>query len=127
MKILSKSWESILEFQPELILVSAGFDAYSKDPLTQMRLGIEDFKTLGAWIRKTRTPVAATLEGGTAKIYPCLSTHSKGGVGLRSSKILVWKTNYSNTLTLEGLNALCDSLEAQHEIALDSEADNLHL
>ena len=26
----------------------------------------------------------------------------------------------------EELNALCDSLEAQHEIALDSEADNLH-
>ena len=72
MKILSKSWESVLEFEPELILVSAGFDAYSKDPLTQMRLGIEDFKTLGAWIRKTRTPVAATLEGGYSEDLPLL-------------------------------------------------------
>jgi len=61
-----------LEFQPELILVSAGFDAYSKDPLTQMRLGIEDFKTLGEWIRKTRTPVAATLEGGYSEDLPLL-------------------------------------------------------
>lgn len=72
MKILSKSWESVLEFQPELILVSAGFDAYSKDPLTQMRLGIEDFKTLGEWIRKARSPVAATLEGGYSEDLPLL-------------------------------------------------------
>jgi len=72
MKILSKSWETVLDFDPDLILVSAGFDAYLQDPLTQMRLGIDDFKTLGQWLRRTSCPLAATLEGGYSEDLPLL-------------------------------------------------------
>ena len=72
MKLLSKSWETTLDFAPELILVSAGFDAYLQDPLTQMRLGIDDFKTLGQWLRQANCPLAATLEGGYSEDLPLL-------------------------------------------------------
>ncbi|WP_425093846.1 histone deacetylase family protein [Tropicimonas sp. S265A] len=56
-------------FRPELILVSAGFDAHRADPLAQMALVEEDF----AWVTERLCEVAAdqcerrvvsTLEGG---------------------------------------------------------------
>lgn len=72
METLSNSWETALNFDPELVLVSAGFDAYLQDPLTQMRLGIDDFKTLGQWLGQSSRPVAATLEGGYSEDLPLL-------------------------------------------------------
>ena len=72
MSVLSSSWRSVLDSQPELVLVSAGFDAYEKDPLTQMRLGIDDFHTLGEWLKVAKMPAAATLEGGYSDDLPLL-------------------------------------------------------
>jgi Deacetylases, including yeast histone deacetylase and acetoin utilization protein len=37
----------LIAFKPDLILVSAGFDAYSGDPLVQMTLEREDFAKFG--------------------------------------------------------------------------------
>lgn len=61
---LRDSWEAVLKFAPDLILVSAGFDAYARDPITEMTLEAEDFATLGSWVRSTAIPAAAVLEGG---------------------------------------------------------------
>lgn len=72
MKVLAESWEAVLAFEPQLILVSAGFDAYELDPLTDMRLRSVDFETLGKWLAGTKTPVAATLEGGYSDDLPLL-------------------------------------------------------
>jgi len=56
-------------FQPDLILVSAGFDAHARDPLATLRLDEEDF----AWITRRLVDIAgeccrgrivSTLEGG---------------------------------------------------------------
>ena len=56
-------------FRPELILVSAGFDAHSRDPLASLLLSEDDF----AWITHELCAIAgelcgsrlvATLEGG---------------------------------------------------------------
>src|SRR5258708_6896584 len=38
MSALEKSFSTVLAFKPELILVSAGFDAYTLDPITAMTL-----------------------------------------------------------------------------------------
>jgi acetoin utilization deacetylase AcuC-like enzyme len=38
LELLRASWQEILAFQPELLLVSAGFDAYAGDPITNMSL-----------------------------------------------------------------------------------------
>lgn len=62
--------QKLLEFKPDLLLVSAGFDAYSCDPLVQMTLEQEDFATFGDWLRKIDIPVAAILEGGYSDDLP---------------------------------------------------------
>ena len=62
--------EKLIAFKPDLILVSAGFDAYSGDPLVQMTLEHEDFAKFGDWLRKIGVPAAAVLEGGYSGELP---------------------------------------------------------
>jgi acetoin utilization deacetylase AcuC-like enzyme len=55
--------------QPELVLVSAGFDAHQADPLGDLRLLTEDFRWIGRVIRDVAAEccdgrVVAVLEGG---------------------------------------------------------------
>ena len=62
----------LLLFEPELLLVSAGFDAYAGDPITQMSLEPEDFAVFGNWLRDVEIPTAAILEGGYSDELPHL-------------------------------------------------------
>ncbi len=62
--------DKLLGFKPGLILVSAGFDAYARDPLVQMTLEQEDFEKFGEWLRKIDIPVGAILEGGYSDDLP---------------------------------------------------------
>jgi acetoin utilization deacetylase AcuC-like enzyme len=66
------SWEAVLAFRPDLVLVSAGFDAYVGDPLTDMALEAEDFADMGRWLRRGGIPAAAILEGGYSADLPAL-------------------------------------------------------
>jgi acetoin utilization deacetylase AcuC-like enzyme len=50
--------------------VSAGFDAYARDPLLQLTLEPEDFATFGDWLGKVDIPVAIALEGGYSEDLP---------------------------------------------------------
>jgi acetoin utilization deacetylase AcuC-like enzyme len=56
------------EFDPDLILVSAGFDAHAEDPLASLALGTEDFGQMATEVRelgaRLGAPVGAVLEGG---------------------------------------------------------------
>ncbi len=67
---LRESWDRIVAFHPDLVLVSAGFDAYSGDPITSMSLETEDFATFGTWLRAATFPSAAVLEGGYSERLP---------------------------------------------------------
>jgi acetoin utilization deacetylase AcuC-like enzyme len=51
-------------FEPELVLVSAGFDAHESDPLADMRVSEEGFRQLARRCRSLGDHVAAVLEGG---------------------------------------------------------------
>lgn len=55
-------------FEPQLVLVSAGFDAHARDPLAQCRLRTESFAIMAARVRALAlglgAPVGAVLEGG---------------------------------------------------------------
>jgi acetoin utilization deacetylase AcuC-like enzyme len=62
--------EKLLEFKPQLLLVSAGFDAYKNDPITQMTLERDDFATFGKWLADVKIPTAAILEGGYGDDLP---------------------------------------------------------
>lgn len=69
---LARSWEAVLGFQPDLVLVSAGFDAFVGDPITEMTLEQEDFAALGLWLKQAGLPAAAVLEGGYSSELPQL-------------------------------------------------------
>lgn len=64
------AWERLLDkvkaFEPELILVSAGFDAHALDPLCALSNGLRlsDYTHLGIELNRLNVPVVATLEGG---------------------------------------------------------------
>jgi len=72
MAALARSWEAVLAFKPDLILVSAGFDAYARDPITEMTLEAVDFAELGRWLGQAGVPAAALLEGGYSPDLPLL-------------------------------------------------------
>ena len=69
---LRASLDAVVAFGPDLLLVSAGFDAYARDPITEMTLEAEDFGALGEWLRQTGLPSAAVLEGGYSPDLPLL-------------------------------------------------------
>jgi acetoin utilization deacetylase AcuC-like enzyme len=62
--------DELIMFKPDLLLVSAGFDAYARDPITEMTLEQEDFATFGQWVRETNIPAGAILEGGYSDDLP---------------------------------------------------------
>jgi acetoin utilization deacetylase AcuC-like enzyme len=65
-----RALDELIAFKPDLILVSAGFDAYAGDPITEMSLAPEDFATFGNWLRETDIPSGAILEGGYSDELP---------------------------------------------------------
>ena len=65
-----RGFEKLVELKPDLLLVSAGFDAYAGDPITQMMLQPDDFATFGGWLHETNIPVGAILEGGYSDQLP---------------------------------------------------------
>jgi acetoin utilization deacetylase AcuC-like enzyme len=70
MDAIEQASGKLVAFQPDLLLVSAGFDAYSADPITQMTLEAEDFGTMGKWLGEVNIPTAAILEGGYSDDLP---------------------------------------------------------
>jgi acetoin utilization deacetylase AcuC-like enzyme len=71
-KVLAKALERLAREKPDLIGVSAGFDAYARDPLAQETLEAEDFHWIGESLRKLGIPVFSILEGGYSDDLPDL-------------------------------------------------------
>ena len=55
---------AVEQFGPDLVLVSAGFDAHEEDPLAQMRVTADGFRELSSRCGALAPRVAAVLEGG---------------------------------------------------------------
>jgi acetoin utilization deacetylase AcuC-like enzyme len=55
---------AVERFEPELVLVSAGFDAHTQDPLSDMYVSEDGFRELARRCRALSDRVAAVLEGG---------------------------------------------------------------
>jgi acetoin utilization deacetylase AcuC-like enzyme len=68
--ILDSALEHLRSLKPDLVAVSAGFDAYARDPLAQETLETEDFYWLGQSIRNLGLPVFSLLEGGYSRDLP---------------------------------------------------------
>ncbi len=69
---LEQAINDIKKFKPELVAVSAGFDAYAHDPIANENLQLEDYYWLGQQLRKLQAPVFSVLEGGYSLDLPNL-------------------------------------------------------
>jgi acetoin utilization deacetylase AcuC-like enzyme len=67
---LTKALEEIQTFKPDLLAVSAGFDAYRRDPLSDEPLEAEDFHWLGQRVRQFGVTTFSLLEGGYSNELP---------------------------------------------------------
>ena len=68
--VLARALDDLKKFKPETIAVSAGFDAYARDPLAQGTLEAEDFHWLGRELKKNGVPMFSLLEGGYSRDLP---------------------------------------------------------
>jgi acetoin utilization deacetylase AcuC-like enzyme len=67
---LKSGIERIRDFEPDLLGISAGFDTYKEDPLTNMNLEIETYGKIARMIKKMGIRRFAVLEGGYSKRLP---------------------------------------------------------
>ena len=67
-----RALDQLVEFNPDLLLVSVGFDAFAGDPLTEMTLERKHFATFGRELQATGLQAAAVLEGGYSTELPIL-------------------------------------------------------
>jgi acetoin utilization deacetylase AcuC-like enzyme len=79
---LARALADVKQFSPDLIAVSAGFDAYARDPLADGSLLAEDFHWLGQSLRELNIPFFSLLEGGYSRDLPeLIFAYLKGVAG----------------------------------------------
>ena len=82
-KVLAQALDELKKTRPTLVAVSAGFDAYARDPIAQETLEAEDFHWLGQSIRGLGVPAFSILEGGYSRDLPeLIFAYLKGVQGL---------------------------------------------
>ena len=69
-EVLASALGELKRFKPEIIAVSAGFDAYARDPLAQETLEAEDYHWLGQSLGGLGVPMFSLLEGGYSRDLP---------------------------------------------------------
>ena len=67
---LAHALDDLRSYRPEVIAVSAGFDAYVGDPLAESLLLAEDFYWLGQELRALKSPFFSLFEGGYSQDLP---------------------------------------------------------
>ncbi|MBI4654521.1 MAG: histone deacetylase [Nitrospirae bacterium] len=60
----------VKEFNPDLLAISAGFDTYKLDPITNILLEKETYREIGKMLSSLGKPAFAILEGGYSKDMP---------------------------------------------------------
>ena len=58
--------KKVLEFRPEVLLISLGLDCFEKDPISQFRLKSDDFRKIGTRLSQFGLPTLFVQEGGYA-------------------------------------------------------------
>ena len=70
--VFTRALDALKTHRPEVVVVSAGFDAYARDPLAQETLEAEDYHWLGTQLRALNVPLVSILEGGYSNDLPDL-------------------------------------------------------
>lgn len=68
--VLDAALKKVEKFNPDLIGISAGFDAYKDDLLTNLCLEKETYKKIGERLSDLNKPIFAVLEGGYSLALP---------------------------------------------------------
>jgi acetoin utilization deacetylase AcuC-like enzyme len=68
--VFESALDRLKAFKPDLVGISAGFDAYARDPLAEETLEAEDYYWLGQSFRNLGIPVFSLLEGGYSDDLP---------------------------------------------------------
>jgi len=71
-EVFRESIKEVEKFKPDFVGVSAGFDTFKNDPLTDMCLDIADYEKIGKLIKDLGKPVFCVLEGGYSDELPQL-------------------------------------------------------
>lgn len=72
LKTLERAVQEALDFKPDLLAVSAGFDTYKECPIAQLKLEKKTYSRIGKMIAETKLNRFAVLEGGYADDLPIL-------------------------------------------------------
>lgn len=72
LKTLEGALMRIINFKPDLLAVSAGFDTYRECPIAQMQLDKKSYTRIGKMISESGLKRFAVLEGGYAEDLPIL-------------------------------------------------------
>jgi acetoin utilization deacetylase AcuC-like enzyme len=72
LKAFEPAFGALLDGKPDVLAVSAGFDAYKGDPIAGLKLDQGTFKRIGSLLAGTKLPRFAVLEGGYSEDLPRL-------------------------------------------------------
>jgi len=61
---LGQALQLLIKFSPKFLVVSAGFDTYAGDPLSDFKITRDGYSILGEMISDLKLPTAIILEGG---------------------------------------------------------------
>jgi acetoin utilization deacetylase AcuC-like enzyme len=76
LNVLKKAVSEAEKFNPQLIAVSAGFDTYKDDPLTNLNLEKTTYAEISKLILSLNKPVFSVLEGGySAELARCIEQY----------------------------------------------------
>ncbi len=79
LKTMEQACQSIIDFNPSLLGISAGFDTYRHDPLTRFGLDISSYTKIGEMIQTLKKPTFIVMEGGYSRDLPkCVHALMKG-------------------------------------------------
>ena len=77
--VFKKAIEEVKKFAPRLIAVSAGFDTYKDDPLTNVNLEKETYAKISGLISGLKIPAFSVLEGGySSELAECIEQYLMG-------------------------------------------------
>ena len=76
---LQDGLKKVEQFNPDLLAVSAGFDSYRLDPITNLTLELETYREVGRMLASLNKPTFSVLEGGYSRDLPdCIYHYLQG-------------------------------------------------
>jgi acetoin utilization deacetylase AcuC-like enzyme len=79
LRAFDEALAKVRDFQPDKLAISAGFDMYQDDPITDMALDVETYREIGRRIAALKLPAFAVMEGGYSEaLADCVAAFVAG-------------------------------------------------